>query len=823
MNMLLREARYAFRQLRRAPGYTLTAVLTLALGIGSSSAIFCLMDGLWLHPIRVQHPGQLVRVFSTTGQDPDGAFSYPEVQAYSARMGALKNTMALGRRGSIMQRADGTSALLLTNVVSSNFFADLGIQPMIGRAFSAQDAQTLRIHPGVLLGYGFWRREFNGDTHIIGRQISLLRGRDHRSQVDVWGVLPPSFREVDNGMDRDLWMPVETWANVAQSDDLTSRQFRWFNILGRLASGSTVAQADEQASVIARSLEQDDPVNNRGRGARALSDFRYRMGNAGTSGLVLFVIVGCVVLLATVNVAQLLLARGLARRSEVSLRLSLGARPLTVARQLLIEKTIMGALSLMAGLGCAAAISAVLPRLLVSEPAMLSSIGSSQTAFQLDWRVVIFAGSLAVITMLLLALVPLAQFARPELLPVLQNGSVNPTAARSSIGRRIAIWLQIAISFALLISMGTLVRSFINTRTQSIGLTRNQVLLAWTQEPDAVMRDRVVARMRALPGVEAVSYAIRSPLSLSEGGIAVKALLPSHPELRDPVEIKFNAVGPGFLEMMGTHIVRGRGFTEADDQDRPLTVIINQSMAQKYWPDQNPIGQVVELEGSSPNANARNEARIIGVAENAPINQIGEIVEPYLYVPFAQYLSHLSNMGEITFALATGPNAMSLAQAVRQVFIHTDPLLDPMMMTSLSELIRYSAGTYQMMAELVSALGLIGLALTVVGLYGFLTFGVAQRRREIGIRMALGASREATAWLVLRETGRLAAVGLGLGIVLALAAVRLETSMLFGVGPLDAPSLIYALSILVAAVAMAAWLPARRAASVEPMQALRAE
>jgi hypothetical protein len=300
-------------------------------------------------------------------------------------------------------------------------------------------------------------------------------------------------------------------------------------------------------------------------------------------------------------------------------------------------------------------------------------------------------------------------------------------------------------------------------------------------------------------------------------------LLPSHPEIHDPVEIKFNAVSPNFLDVIGTRIVRGRGLTDGDNANGPAVVLINQAMAKKYWPSQDPIGQVVLVAGPPRDTGMATGARIVGVAENAPIIQIGEIPEPYLYIPFEQYLTQISNMGEITFALETKPNAMSMAQPARQVLIHANPLLDPMMVTSLPELIRYSAGNYQMMAELVTALGLIGLALTVVGLYGFLAFRVTQRRREIGIRMALGASLEATAWLVVRDTARMAATGLGLGLALAIAAARLEASVLFGVHPLDALSLAAALSILSVAVAAAAWLSARRAASIEPIQALRTE
>jgi len=824
VNKLMQDLRYAFRQLRRAPGFAVTAILTLALGIGASSSIFCLIDNLWLHPLHVPHPGELVRVFATTKQSPDAYegvdtyFTYSEYQAIGARCTALKPSVALGRRGSLMQRADGTSVLLLTNVVSSNFFEALGVKPLLGRIYTSADSAQLRTHPGVLLGYGFWQREFAGDPNVIGRQLSIMRGKDHRTQVNIWGVLPPSFREIDNGLDRDLWMPTETWAAVANANELTSREFRWFKVLGRLASGASIAQVNEQVAAAAKAMQLSDPQSNRGRGARAVGDFSYRMDRAGTTGLVLFAIVACVVLLGTVNLAQIMFARALGRAPEVALRMSLGARRITIARQLLVENLFLGLFGLAAGVGLAAEIAALLPRFLVSEPAMLVVIGSGQVNFQLDWRVFVFATALAFITMLLLALVPLNQVATAELLPVLQSASASRTEGKAPIMRRAAVWLQIAISFALLISTGALVRSFINTRTQPIGLTRNQVLLAWTQEPDAPMREDVIQRMKSMPGVEDVAYAIRAPLSLSEGGIAVKTLLPSHPEIHDPIEIKYNAVSSGFLNVIGTHILRGRGFTASDDQDGPPVILISRSMAERFWPGGDPIGQVVKFVGFNTGPKPGLDAHIIGVTEDAPINQIGEISEPYIYMPF-----HLSQMGEITFALSTKQDAMSLAQSTRQVLIHENPLLDPMMVTSLPELIRFSASNYQMMAELVTALGLVGLALTIVGLYGFLAFRVSQRRREIGIRMALGASREKTALLILGDTAKMAGVGLALGAVLALAAIRFESSVLFGVRPLDPLSIGIAIVVLSFAIALATWLPARRAASIDPIRALRTE
>ena len=362
--MLINDVRFAVRQLLRAPSFTLTAVVTLALGIGASSAIFCLLDAHWLHPMRVPHVGELVRLFATTPQDPEETFTYPEFQEIAQRATSLKSVVALGRRGSIMPRADGTSALLLTNVVSTNFFQALGVKPILGRAFTPADAVTLRTHPAVILGYSFWKHEFAGDPNIVGRQIILLRGKDRRNVVDVWGVLPPEFREVDNGEDRDLWMAAETWAALVDEGELSASKFWWFNLLGRLAPGATVAQVNEQVSILAKGWAVADPARYHDRGARAVSDFRYRMANAGTSGLVLFAIVASVVLLAAVNVAHLLLARALARSPEVALRIALGARRAVLARQLLIENLLLGIVSLLAGTAVASAIALLLPRLL---------------------------------------------------------------------------------------------------------------------------------------------------------------------------------------------------------------------------------------------------------------------------------------------------------------------------------------------------------------------------------------------------------------------------------------------------------------------------
>jgi putative ABC transport system permease protein len=330
MSGLRQDLRYGFRQLQKFPGFALTAVLTLAIGIGSASAIFCLMDALWLHPMHVPDAGRLVRVFSTTPQDPEGAFSYFEYQTLAQRTPALSGLAALGGRGSLMPRLDGTSQMLLTNVVSSNFFDVLGVRPQLGHLFTAAAAVGLRVHPAVVLGYRCWQRDFNADPSIVGKFLPLRHGKDQIYQVEVIGVLPPTFRDIEPNSDRDLWMPAEVWSANVGSSELTSHSFRWFNLVGRLAPGAAASQANIQAAAIASALQQADPTNNHNRGARVVSDFGYRMSHAGTSGIVLFAIVAGVVLLSTVNVAHLLLARALTRMPGIALRLSLGATRVVV-------------------------------------------------------------------------------------------------------------------------------------------------------------------------------------------------------------------------------------------------------------------------------------------------------------------------------------------------------------------------------------------------------------------------------------------------------------------------------------------------------------
>ena len=817
MSILVHNFRYAIRQLRLNPGFTATTVLTLAIGIGASAAIFSLIDAFWLRPLAVPHQHELVRLFSTTQQQPEGLFSYAEFRAIQQNVRSLRSVVAIGRRGTSTPRPDGSLQELFINIVSPNFFEQLGVQPIAGRAFSSRDQIMLQNTPVVMLGYGFWQRQFAGDPAIVGKSLTLVRD-DTRIPVQIVGVLPNAFREVENGMDRDVWVPEQTWLMLARQEP-QDWDFRRFNLIGRLAPGATVAQAQSELSSIARSFELSHPQENRNRSISVVGDRRYRLHNAGATAALLFAVVGLVVLLCVANAANLLLARGLSRRKDAAIRVALGGSRANVFQQSLIENLLLGALALGSGLGIAMGIAAVLPRILarmLTGPALLDLPPGTAIAFRTDARVIAFACVLTVLTFVALACAQLWQLSRTEMLEIVRSGgSQRNLGGKAPRFRRALLSAQIAISLILLIATGVLVRSFVNTQTSSIGLTRNNVLVAFCAVPTKdgkAKNQEAIHQLAALPGVEQVAYAIRSPLMLSEGGIAQKVSLPDHPDVREPVEIKYNDVSSNYLAVTGTRILAGRGFVPQDDVSGPPVVVINRTMARRYWGERDPIGQTIHL--SSPQV----DARIAGVAEDAPINAIGELPEPYLYIPY-----RLTEYGEITFLVASQQDAMTLAQPARDILVHIDPQFGPAMVTSMNELFQYSATSYQISAELVTALGAIGLFLTIVGLSAFLMYRVQQRTAEIGLRMALGSSRQEVIGLMVSETLRATVVGAAIGMPLALVGARLASSALFGVRAWDPVSILGALLVLALITGATTAIPARRAASIDPIHALRYE
>ncbi len=795
---------YGLRSLRRSPAFTAAAILSLAIGIGANTAIFSLIDGVGFRPMAVPRASDVIRVFSLTKNGSTDEFSWPEYQELSRQSSTLEGVIACGRRGATIPRPDGTMESVSAQVVSANFFRVLGVKPVLGRGFAGGDDTDGAGDAPVVLGHSFWVRRFGADPNIIGKPIRF--GRNQPVVLAVVGVLPKEFRDTNSTDDRDVWLAPRSWARLDGRGDFESREFRWFAVLGRPARGALMKSVRAEVEGIAARLASAWPETNAGRGAMAISDFEYRLKMAGTGALILLSVVLLVVVLCSVNVANLLLARGASRMREISVRLALGAGRPRIMRQLMTESAMIGAGGLAVGIVCGAAIIRATPLLFVGTP-------DSSLSFNLDERVLLFSLGVSVVTIVLFGLVPALRGSRIDLSNAMKPGA--PAPGSHARGLNLRHWLvvcQIGLSLGLVSVSGVLLRSFVNTRIQDVGLARRQQLLLWVSAPNRLYRE-AQENLRALPGAIEVAYAARAPLSLSEGGMAQKVSFPGRPELANqpPVEIRHNAVSSNFFRQMGIAILRGRAFEEADQTSGPLSVVVSDSMARRYWPAGDAIGRIIRV--GSPDG---SDHRIVGIAKDAPVNRIGELPEPYMYLPWWR-----DQTGSLTFIVETSVPAASLGQAARKMLIGIDRRLDPMTITTMQDLIRYSTSGSQIAAELISALGFIGLVLTAVGLYGVVAHGVAERTREIGIRMALGASRHATHRLILGQTLRLGAIGIALGLPLALVGTRLTSRLLFGIGPWDPPTLVSCVVALIAALLAAGSIPARRAAAIEPMSALR--
>lgn len=795
---MLHDLRIAFRLLFKNPTFTLVAALSLALGIGANSAIFSLLDGLYLRPLAVPDSGRIVRIFFSSPENTHGYLSYPEFQEMRAGVTGVEGLAACMGRGASYEQ-DGARRMLLVNVVSPDFFQVLGLQAHQGRLFSPADQGS----PVVVLGYDVWQRLFGGDPGLVGRALRLRGGT-----VTVAGILPREFRDIGVTGDRDIWAPPWTWSAMSGggSSDFVTRRFRVYQVLGRRKPGVSLAELNTQVETAGRRMAQDHPDTNKALRAFAISDFDWRWNNSKESAVVLLAIVFLVVLIAAVNVANLLLARLEARRREVAVRAALGASAWRLARQFLTESLLLGVLGMAGGLVIAVWLIEAVPALLVSVPGYRMF-----ERFQMDGRVFLGAVAVTALTAVLISLAPAFTAWRLRLMTVLRGGA-------GSGGRRrpLRIYLavaQVALSLVLLTLASVLAASFANTRTQHLGFAQKNLLLAWVHGQERLYPE-AAQRVAAVPGVRKVGTATRAPLSISGGGMFVRMTIPGHPAFRSgerPAEIKFNNVDANFFTVMGTRILRGRTFEERDRTGAPCATIINETMARRYWPDEDPLGKWIEVSGMS-----EGNCQVAGIAEDAPINQIGEAREPYLYLPFWP-------PWEMTLLIETEGDPGALATSVRTALLGVDRSLEPMSMVTMKDLIRYSARYYQIRAELAAVLALVGLLLTAVGLYGVMVYGVTLRTREIGIRMALGARRSKVVDLVVRQGLILAVAGSLLGIPLALAAGFAMRSMLFGVPAWHPWSFVAALVLILITAATASLVPARRAAGVDPATVLREE
>ena len=839
MERLWQDVHYGLRMLRRSPGFTIIAVLTLALGIGANTAIFSLVDAALLRLLPVEKPEQLFRL---TSIDKEGrtndAFSYPTFKSLLENNQTLSGLIAFRSLGNLDFVVSGKGELARGQAVSAGYFTTLGVRAMLGRAITAAD-EIGSPTPVAVISYSYWTRRFNRGESAIGAAI-VLNG----APFTVIGVTPPDFFGLEPGQSVDVSIPLTSvalaqpqFAAAGTPYDILVAPFRnWLHIVARLKGGQTEAQAKanlapiyaqavRQAADGLRGLPIDSP------GARsAVAEFRIELepGSRGLTALrqqfskpliFLMAVVGVLLLIACTNVANLLLARGNSRQKEIALRLALGAGRARVIRQLLTESALLAAGGGALGVILAFAGSASLVSL------MSHSTSTIQLDVHPDIRVLAFTGLVSLIAVLIFGLVPSSRASRLDLSQAVKGGgqalTVVPGRFRMTEGLVIA---QIALSLVLTVGAGLLVRTLQNLKKSYPGFREQNVLLfsiqpgmvGYKNAQVAQLYERLTTQIQATPGVTAVSFSTFSPLA-GWSGFTDARVEGYTPKPGDNPAISVNFVGPTYFKALGTGVLRGRDIRAEDKLGTVKVAVINEAMAQHFFGDRNPIGRHFSIPGWIGDP---SQIEIVGVVENAKFISIREEVPAATYIPFLQ---SPDSFLATTFEVRSAMNPDSLAGSIRQMIQQTDNRLPLFDVKTLSERIDESLVQERTVALLSSLFGLVALFLTCVGLYGVMAGSVAQRTHEIGIRMALGAERLGVLRLVLGRGLAIALVGAVAGIVASVAATQFMAALLFAVKPIDAPTILFASLASIGVATFACYIPARRATRVDPMVALKYE
>jgi predicted permease len=814
MSSGLQDLRFGVRLLRRAPAFTVVAVASLALGIGANAAIFGAINGLLLKPIAAAAPERLVAVFTSDFSGPaHGSSSYADAIDFARGTPALSG-LASAAIDPVSLTIGRQPERVFAELVSPNYFDVLGLQAVAGQVPRGTLTEGPS-SPAIVITHRFWQRRFDGDAAVIGRTVRI-----GRAAATIVAVAPEGYAGLTRGLDLDLFL-VEPIAPARAAE----RSNRGLTLVGRLADGATRAQAQAQLEAVAQRLHRTyapewTDVRGAARRVTVAPEQALRISPEATTPLTGFLVmlaltVGLVLLVACANVAGLLIARAADRRQEVAVRLSLGASRSRLIRQMLIEAGLLAALAAVAGLAVAQWMLVALEQI---QPPLPMPV---RLDFAIDATVLGVTIGLAALTAIAFGLAPALQATRGLQRTASQRGSLPDRARRLPL-RGVLVIGQVALSVVLLVLAGLFVRSLQASTHGDVGFDGSRVLVA-TVDPamldyasprGAQLYADLVARLRTLPGVQAASVALVVPLSLDfEGGR--RGMQPTTYERQpgEDMEVHFNTVSPGYFDTVGIRLARGRDFTAADRPGAEPVIIVNEAFAARYWPGRDPLAERVR---SGPEG--APWMRVVGIVANTKYTSRAEAPRPMIILPFGQ---HYRSGAKLHVRTAHAPAA--LAPSVREAIRAVDPALPVLALNTLTERTSTSLLPQQIAGGLIGAFGLVALLLSLLGLYGMLARTVAQRSREIGVRLALGAAPGSIVRLVLGQGWRFTAIGLVAGLALAGAGAQLLGSFLPGISPLDATAYTGATALLGGAATMAMWLPVRRALSVDPAQTLRSE
>lgn len=821
MHTLFQDVRFAIRMMMKSPTISLVAILTLALGVGANTTIFGALNGLIFRPLPVANADRLVVLGAH--QDGTGDFSqfpYADFSDLRSQPGSFTDVLSyeINLAGVDL---DGRVEPTVLSFVSGNFFQTLGLRPAVGRFFYGLDTEKPGTDPVVVLGYGYWRKRLNGDLGAVGKLLKL-NGKPAR----IVGVAPEGFHGLYSLVDMQLYLPLGARVLRAKDDyDFWTRRDRHdLHVLGMVKPGVSLVQARSFVSTFGQQLAQQYPDTHRGITYRVYPENLARPEPDPSHGIViagvLFMsLAGLVLVLACTNVTNIVLVRAAGREHELAVRVALGANKLRLVQQLLTENILMGILGGLVGLAAGAWAS----HLLNSIRLEIATI-PVHFDFGLDWRVYFFGLTVSIITGLLVGLAPAWKVARAELSRVLHEGSrgLLGGTARSRLRGALVI-AQVSASLLLLVVAGLFVRSARNAEHTYLGFDPAHVLNV-TMDTRTVGFDparsqqffsELKSEVAALPGVEAVSFASSVPMgySLNDSPVYVEGRSTSAKEAA-PV-ILYNAVTPLYFKTMRIPLVGGRGFTEQDIENTPLVAVVNETMAHNYWPRQNAVGQRFSVKGPGGPF-----IQVIGVAKDGKYESPIESPQAFYYVPRAQ---HESTFAILQMRTAIAPE--SLISQVQQITHALAPGLPLVDVQSMEQSLQGVNGffLFHIGTNLTGVLGVIGLVLATVGVYGVISYVAAQRTHEIGVRLALGASRYDILKLVLRRGCLLVSAGVMVGLALTLIAARSLAGFMVGVGPTD-PLTLFAATVFLSLVGLvASIIPARRAMKVEPLRALKYE
>jgi predicted permease len=805
LERIWQDARYALRGMRRSPGFTAVAVLSLALGIGANTAIFTLIDALMLRWLPVREPQALLQLKMQGGFD---SLSYPIVHLLAERKEIFSSVA--GFSGWSLNVGSAASIGKVSGaMVTGAYYEILGLHPVMGRLLMPDDDRP-GAPPVAVISHGYWKRQFGSDPGAVGQTI-----RVHGVSVAIAGISPPGFTGANVGSVADITMAAATLPLVnPEAAALLGPGNSWLRALVRLPKETTVSQARSQlAAIWPRISERVIPPSWPADRKKGIANAAFELSPGGTGWtylrqifekplFVLMGMVGLVLLIACANVANLLLARGAARQGEIAIRLAIGAGRSRVIQQLLAESTLLSLIG--AGLGLMLAwLSSHLLVDTMSNPRM-------QIVFDLtpNWHVLGFTTAVAIATGVLFGLTPAFRITAAGASPVLKKEThgLSRTRLLSSL-----VIIQVALSLLLLIGAGLFVRTLQNLRSVEPGFRREGVLLAELEGRRSGVSAELLERIRRVPGVVSASVSTHTPLN---GSTWSEPAVPRGQTLPQKDNAYFIGAGPRFFETMQTPLLTGREFTEHDAKESPAVAIVNEEFARRHFPHENPVGQHL----SAIVRGRRTDLEIIGMAKNTNLGGLRKLPPPTVYVAYSQ----LTGDYPTTLEMRASGSMAQVASALQKE-LQTQLPEAPIEIRALSAQVDASVVQERMMATLAGGFGALALLLACVGLYGLLNYTIARRTKEIGIRMALGAQRSRVIEMEVGSAARLVMLGIALGLPAAWVMSRWVKSMLFGLTPADPATIAGATVLLTGAALLAAYLPARRASRVDPMTALRHE